>query len=131
MADSTTEQAKISLQHNTQIRRGMYVKQVKWIPVVYWCIPDSNVFCNMYIKLQNWVPMILNRMLKKFEEEEQKKYSSEELTENKMLEITLKSWRKAQEMWNFVWDTAIELSKEWQNPFVIRFREMDEDKIND
>ena len=113
-----------------QLRRWLYVKLVKWIPVVYGNIPDTELFCNVYIKMVDGIPLILDRMRKNFEQAFLDQLWHE-ATEQESLEIILKAWRQALLYWNTVWDTAVEISSEWKTPFIIRFRTLDEEKIKD
>jgi len=120
----------IDLQAWEQIRRWLYTKQVKGIPVIYWNIPNSDIFCNVYVKMKDWIPIILDRLFKKNEQVLLNNLWHEP-SEQEALEITLKAGRQAQAAWNAVRDTAIELSQEHLVPFVIRLRKLDQDKIQD
>lgn len=114
---------KEKIKEKWSITKWMYFKWSKWLPVVYTPFQDINSFCSIYCKGKDWIPLILDTMMKTFEEEFLKEKWND-LSERERLEITIKAWRKAQDYRNTFWNAVEKVNQNWTFPFVIRVRDM-------
>lgn len=105
------------------ITKWMYVKESKWLPVIYTPFQDIESFCSIYCKGKDWIPLIEDIMMKKIEQEMLAECKHEP-TERERLEIKIKAGRKAQKIRKFFWDSAMEINDNWSFPFVIRMRHL-------
>lgn len=115
---------KENIKEKGSITKGMYIKESKWLPVIYTPFQDIDAFCSIYCRGKDWIPLILDKMMHKLETEILSEYPDgwEKLSERERLEVTIKAWRQAQKIWNFFWETAKEINEEWKYPFIIRMR---------
>lgn len=115
---------KEAIEEKGSITKWMYIKESKWLPVIYTPFQDINAFCSVYCRGKDWIPLILDMMMHELEEE----YLSEcedkwaKLSERERLEITIKAWRQAQKIWNFFWESARKVNEVGKHPFLIRMR---------
>ena len=115
---------KEAIEEKGSITKGMYIKESKWLPVIYTPFQDINAFCSVYCRGKDWIPLILDMMMHELEQEYLSEYEDnwEKLSERERLEITIKAWRQAQKMWNFFWECASKVNKVGKYPFLIRMR---------
>lgn len=114
---------KEAIEEKGSITKGMYIKESKWLPVIYTPFQDINAFCSVYCRGKDWIPLILDQMMHDLEKE----YLAEcedvnKLSERERLEITIKAWRQAQKIWNFFWESARKVNQVGKYPFLIRMR---------
>lgn len=102
----------------------MYVKPGKWDYIIYTPLQDLNAFCSIYCKGSDWIPVILNKMMRELEQEYLEE-AWDNISDRERIEITIKAWRKAQEIWNFFWWCTQKITDEWRHPFIIRIRHTD------
>ena len=116
--------AKETIKEKKTITKGMYIKESKWLPVIYTPFQDIDAFCSIYCRGKDWIPLIVSTMMHDLEEEMLSEYPDhwESLADEKDLEIKLKAWRQAQKIWNFFWWAAKKVNDEWKYPFIIRMR---------
>jgi len=118
------KKTKEAIEEKGSITKWMYIKESKWLPVIYTPFQDINAFCSIYCRGKDWIPLILDQMMHDLEEQ----FLSEcedwwaKLSERERLEITIKAWRQAQQIWNFFRDTAKKVNAWWRYPFIIRMR---------
>lgn len=118
------KKTKEAIEEKGSITKGMYIKESKWLPVIYTPFQDINAFCSVYCRGKDWIPLILDMMMHELEQEYLVEYEDhwEKLSERERLEITIKAWRQAQKMWNFFWECASKVNKVGKYPFLIRMR---------
>lgn len=118
---------KEKIKENGSITKGMYIKYSKWLPVVYTPFQDIDAFCSIYCKWKDWIPLILDTMMKTFEEQFLEDYIKEKwhnISERERIEITVRAGRQAQAYRKTFWDAAEKVNKSGTFPFVIRVRAM-------
>lgn len=119
------KKTKQAIKEKGSITKGMYVKESKWLPVIYVPFQDIDAFCSVYCRGKDGIPLILNSMMHKIEDEimaSKAKEWKQEFSEREYLDIQIQAWRQAQKIWNFFWQTAMEINEEWKFPFTIRMR---------
>ena len=116
-----TEEA---IQEKGSITKWMYVKESRWLPVIYTPFQDINAFCSVYCKCKEGIPLIINQMMHKLEEEilASKENKWADLSEREKLEVQIQAGRQAQKNWNFFWESAMEVNSFGKFPFIIRMR---------
>lgn len=115
---------KETIKEKWSITKWMYIKESKWLPVIYTPFQDIEAFCSIYCRWKDWIPLILDRMMHDLENEmlaECEEWGAK-LTERERLEITIKAWRQAQKIWNFFRSSAKKINDASWFPFVIRMR---------
>ncbi len=117
------KKTKEAIEEKGSITKWMYIKESKWLPVIYTPFQDINAFCSVYCRGKDGIPLILDQMMHTLEEE----YLSEvedinKLSERERLEITIRAWRNAQKVWNFFWESARKVNEVGKYPFLIRMR---------
>lgn len=117
------KKTKEAIEEKGSITKGMYIKESKWLPVIYTPFQDINAFCSVYCRGKDGIPLILDQMMHTLEEE----YLGEiedvnKLSERERLEITIRAWRNAQKVWNFFWESARKVNEVGKYPFLIRMR---------
>lgn len=123
----TKEINKEKIKEVWSINKWMYYKESKWLPVIYTPFQDIDAFCSIYCKGKDWIPLILNTMMKELEA----KFLSElpdgweSLPDKERIEITIKAGRTAQKYRDFFWNCAKIVNESGKNPFIIRMRHMD------
>ena len=102
----------------------MYIKESKGLPVIYTPFQDIDAFCSIYCRGKDGIPLIINQMMHKLEEEilASKENWWADLSEREKLEVQIQAGREAQRIWNFFWDSAMEVNAYWKFPFIIRMR---------
>lgn len=118
---------KEKIKEKWSITKGMYVKYSKGLPVVYTPFQDIDSFCSIYCKWKDWIPLILDTMMKTFEEQLLDAYMKEKwntMSDRERIEITVRAGRKAQEYRAAFWDAAKKVNESGTFPFVIRVRDM-------
>lgn len=117
---------KDTIQEKGSITKGMYIKESKWLPVIYTPLQDLEAFCSIYCRGRDGIPLILNKMIEELEKETFNSYPDwgENLSEKEVLECKIKAWRQAQRIWNFFRQSAKQVNDEWRSPFSIRIRHM-------
>jgi len=118
------KKTKEAIEEKGSITKWMYIKESKWLPVIYTPFQDIDAFCSVYCRGKDWIPLILDMMMHELEQEYLSEYEDhwEKLSERERLEITIKAWRQAQKMWNFFWECASKVNKVGKYPFLIRMR---------
>lgn len=119
------KKTKQAIQEKGSITKGMYIKESKGLPVIYTPFQDIDAFCSVYCRGKDGIPLILNSMMHKIEDEilrEKTNGWEKELSKREYLDVQIQAWRQAQKIWNFFWTTAMEISEDWKFPFTIRMR---------
>ena len=111
--------------------RWMYVKYVKWIPVIYCPLIWVESMVSIYVKSDDGIPRLQDKMIQKLK----RKYAEDEwidpdhLIKEDSERLFLKAGKEVQEMRKLFWDTAIELSWSLKFPFVVRIKPIDKKRI--
>ena len=115
---------KEAIQEKGSITKWMYIKESKWLPVIYTPFQDIDAFCSIYCRGKDGIPLILDTMMHSLEEDILADCEDgwAKLSERERLEVTIKAWRQAQKIWNFFWESAKKVNEQWKYPFIIRMR---------
>lgn len=113
------------------ITKWLYIKENRWLPILYTPLQKINAFCNVYCKWKDWIPYIQDVMMEELEKRELSKYPDnwEWLSKRELVEIKVAAWRETQRIWNFFWDCVKIVNKRWRSPFSVRLRHFNSDKI--
>lgn len=63
------KKTKQAIQEKGSITKGMYIKESKGLPVIYTPFQDIDAFCSVYCRGKDGIPLILNSMMHKIEDE--------------------------------------------------------------
>lgn len=127
-----TNKTKEDIKEKGSVTKWMYVKESKWLPVIYTPFQDIDAFCSIYCRWKDWIPLILDTMMHDLELEYLSEFEDNwsKLTDRERLEITIKAWRQAQKIWNYFWNSAKKVNDAWKHPFIIRMRHREDKTKN-
>ena len=108
----------------------MYIKESKGLPVIYTPFQDIDAFCSIYCRGKDGIPLIVNTMMHKLEDEimASKPDGWANLSERERLEVQIQAGRQAQKIWQFFRSSVSDVNASWKFPFIIRMRHRENKK---